>query len=342
MTMRVALITPDRLYHPFVAMIVEGLRAHGHEFFASDPGNGLKPEEVLEYEPGWLLTAESADAVLVFFGKEGSLAAGPPASRKPKWHLIEQMASGIDPARLAYLDYSEMTATGRDNPGQVEAMRADPRLRRGEPWFNEWALAQCGYYFKREHYAADGFHRLSAQHGGTEIRALGFGLLAGYVQPLPRQGKDWDLFCCFGHTLTGLRKEVVEECKRLRAVHRGRKIVVKERLSAHEYRQCLARSKIVVDAWGHGDHCYRLWEAVGAQACVLYQRYQVMTGEQWFEEGEEAASYATVKEFRDKAEALLELPRQTLDIGLRGYKKALGHHTGKTRVEQIFRTMERA
>ena len=341
--MRVALITPDRAYHPFVAMIVEGLRARGDEFFASDPGNGLQPYEVLEHEAGWLLAAEAADAVLVFFGKAGSLAAGEPPTREPKYHLLDELDRSPDTV-CAYLDYSEMTATGRPMPGQVEAMKLDPKLRRGEPWFNKWALENCNYYFKREFYPEDPFgvttvnlEARTARH--TSMSQLAFGMLGEYERPVPRQGKDWDLFCCFGHTLTGLRKEVVEECQRLKALYRGKKIVIRNRLSTREYHECLARSKVVVDAWGHGDHCYRLWEAAAAQACVLYQRYQVLTGPEWFEEGEEAVSYSTVKEFRMKAEALLELPRQTLDIGLRGYKKAKAHHTGQARVEYVLRTM---
>lgn len=329
--MRVALITPDRIYHPFVAMMIEGLRARGDEFFGSDPGNGLKPEEVLDYEAGWLMAAESADAVLVFFGKEGSLAAGEPRSRAPKYDLVEALDDNGTRAKVAYLDYSEMTATGRPNPGQIEAMRLEPRLRAGIPWFNAWALNHCNLYFKRECFMDD---ELMAG-----VYPIAFGMLAEYETPIPKQGKDWDLFCCFGHTATGLRKEVVAECQRLRAVHRGRKIVIKDRLSLREYRQCLARSKIVVDAWGHGDHCYRLWEAAGAQACVLYQRYQVLTGPDWFVEGEEAVSYSTVKEFRERAESLLELREETMAIGRRGFRRAYSHHRGQARVEYVFKTM---
>ncbi|HEX9640571.1 MAG TPA: glycosyltransferase [Candidatus Krumholzibacteria bacterium] len=341
--MRVALITPDRLYHPFVAMIVEGLRARGDEFFGSDPGNGLKPEEVLDYDPGWFTAAEQAQAVLVFFGKEGSLAAGEPPSRAPKYHLLDGLDDNEPRAVTAYLDYSEMTATGRENPGQIEAMKSDPRLRRGEPWFNHWVLENCAHYFKRELFPDDpqGVKKIGYTTGGyhTSIWPIAFGMLADYRVPVPRQGKDWDLFCCFGHTATGLRKEVVEECRRLQGTERGRKIVVKERLSARDYRQCLARSKIVVDAWGHGDHCYRLWEAAGAEACVLYQRYQVRTGPDWFQEGQEIVGYSTAKEFRHKAESLLALPEAAMTIGRRGLRKALAHHTGKARVNYIMKTM---
>jgi len=328
--MRIALITPDRIYHPFVAMMIEGLRVRGDEFFGSDPGNGLKPEEVLDYEPGWLTAAESADAVLVFFGKEGSLAAGEPRSRAPKYHLVEALDELGGEIPFAYLDYSEMTATGHPMPGQIEAMRLDPAQRRGTPWCNQWALDNCAYYFKRECFEED---------RARGIEPIAFGMLAEYEVPIPKQGKDWDLFCCFGHTATGLRKEIVAECQRLRGVHRGRKVVIKDRLSLREYRECLARSKIVVDAWGHGDHCYRLWEAVGAQACVLYQRYQVLTGPEWFVEGEEIVGYSTVKEFRLKAESLLELPQETMAIGRRGFRKAKAHHTGRARVEYVFKTM---
>jgi len=328
--MRVALITPDRVDHPFVMLIIEGLRALGVEFFASDPGSGLTAAEVVGNDE-WVTRARDVDAIFVFFGKEGSLAAGPPPTRAPKRYLLDDG----HPTPIAYLDYSEMTASGKPKPGQVEAMRTDPTLRQAGPWLDlemyERTDAGRGAYFKRECFADD------AQIAG--LIPLAFGMLDRYVTPIPRYGKDWDLLCCFGHTRTGLRQEIVAEVRRLAGKHRDRKIVVKERLNPREYREALARSKVVIDAWGHGDHCYRIWEAAGAQACILYQRYQVLTGPDWFEEGREALSFATMREFTEHAEALLADRERALVMGRRGHELALAKHTGRARVEYILRKL---
>lgn len=329
--MLVALITPDRVYHPFVTMMIEGLRERGDTFFASDPGNGLSgPSEVFE-EAGWLAAAEHADAVLVFFGKEGSHAAGAPPTRAPKYELLDAFDERGTEQPVAYLDYSEMTATGQPMPGQVARMKRYPEERCGRPWFNEWALESAAYYFKRECFPED--------ESVAGARPIAFGMLAAYDVPVPRQGKDWDLLCCFGHTETGLRAELVKECQKLKGKWRNRTIQIRERLSPREYRDALARSKIVVDAWGHGDHCYRLWEGAGAKACMIYQQYQVLTGPDWFEEGREAVSFSTIKEFKEKVEALLEDREGTMAIGRRGYEKAVARHMGKHRIEYVFRTM---
>lgn len=330
--MKVALITPDRAYHPFVAMIVEGLRARGDEIFASDPGNGVAPHEVVT-GPVWIMRAlAEAQAVLVFFGKSGSLAAGEPPTREPRYDLLELAdEAGVVKCPTAYLDYSEMTSTGRDNPGQIAAMKKHPWARRGDPWINMWAFDHCDHYFKRECFPED--------RAAAGVRPIAFGMLESYDVEVPRYGKDWDMFCCFGHKATGLRKEVVEEVLRLKGKWRTHSIQIRERLNAREYQESLARSKIVIDAWGHGDHCYRLWEGLGAKACMLYQRYQVLTGPDWLVEGREAVSFSTMKEFTQKAEALLESREETMAIGRRGYEKARLAHTGKARVDYIFSKM---
>lgn len=326
--MRVALITPDRAYHPFVTMIVEGLRARGDEFFASDPGNGLTDEEVLGYEPGFIQAAQDADACLVFFGKSGSMAAGSPKTREPKYDLVTR--AELPRERVAYLDYSEMTASGKPTEGQVSAMRKAPALRRGKPWLSDWALGACGHYFKRECFLDD---ELTAG-----VKPLAFGMIAEYDQPVARE-KDVDLFCCFGHTETGLRKEIVKECERLRATRRSHRILVRDRMSKRDYMEAVRRSKIVVDAWGHGDQCYRFWEGMGGRACVLYQRYQVDPGPEWFTDGRDAVEYGSVKAFVENATLLLDEPLRTMELGAAGYRRAMAHHTGKARVDYIFREM---
>lgn len=224
-----------------------------------------------------------------------------------------------------------MTASGHPLPGQVEAMRLDPKLRQGKPWLDTEMLELADYYFKRECLPEDELY--------AGILPIAFGMLDAYVTPVPRYGKDWDLFCCFGHTLTGLRQEIVEEVTRMQGRRRDRKIVIRDRLSAREYKEGLARSKIVVDAWGHGDNCYRLWEAAGAEACVLYQRYQVLTGPDWFREDEEAVSFSTVESFRERAALLLEDRALAQSIGRRGARLAREKHTGKARVGYILRRM---
>lgn len=115
--------------------------------------------------------------------------------------------------------------------------------------------------------------------------------------------------------------------------------MIRDRLNTRDYKESLARSKIVIDAWGHGDHCFRLWEAAGAEACILYQRYQVLTGPDWFEEGLEVVSFSSMAEFTKQAEELLSDQDHAISIGKRGALLARTKHTGKVRVEYILRTM---
>jgi hypothetical protein len=71
--------------------------------------------------------------------------------------------------RTAYLDYSEMTATGREMPGQIARMKRYPEERCGRPWFNEWAMENTIAYFKRECFPDD--------VGNAGVHPIAFGML---------------------------------------------------------------------------------------------------------------------------------------------------------------------
>lgn len=324
--MLVALITPDRHEQPPVELTIEGLRALGVRIVATDPGNGTQEAELLG-DDAFVREASHADALLVFFGKVGAKSVPGEPTRAPKWSLLDRIS--LPSSQIAYLDYSEMTATGYPVGHQIEFMKKQPELRRGEPWINAEMLRRCGHYFKRECYPED-------QKSG--IHPWPFGLLSRYIQKPPRYGKDRDLVCCFGQVRTGLRTEIVEASRQIRQRWRDKRIDIRTNVREAEYAETVARAKVVVDAWGHGDHCYRLWEAIGARACVLYQRHRIVSWP-WLTEGTEALSFRDIKEFHEKVEWLFKHPPRAALIAEEGYRRAKLEHTGAARVTQILQRM---
>lgn len=142
------------------------------------------------------------------------------------------------------------------------------------------------------------------------------------------------MFCSFGHEKTGLRKEVNAFMRKLRDDQDTKlKVVVKAGMSAEEYHDTLVRSKIVVDAWGGGDTTDRFWEGVGAGACVLYQRYNVVMPHP-FIDFEHAVSFSSISELSNCLHRLV-YSTEAKGIGERGLAHALHYHTARHRAEEI-------
>lgn len=312
--MIVGCITPDGKQDYLVELVIEGLRKRGDQIIASDLSNGVLPQEVLK-DDEFIKAASKFDVLLVFFGKVRG-------NRAPKYHLLDSLNS-FPKERTAYIDGSEWSCTGWDGPTQARDSLIDPSKRRGDPWIDEKMFQRVGHYFKRE------CHQQDIDRG---IIPFPFGLFDRHLKdPSP---KDIDIFCSFGHTKTGLRKQVIEACQKLQKERPDKKIVIGAGFDRSKFSDMMNRSLIVVDAWGGGDCCDRFWEALGARACCLYQRYNIMMPKppcDWIE----AVSFADIKEFEKSANLLLDHPDLSLEIGQRGRDFAQKFHSSRARADEI-------
>lgn len=312
--MIVGCITPDGKQDYLVELVIEGLRNRGDQILATDLSNGVTPREVLNDEE-FIKASSKFDALLVFFGKVRG-------NRAPKYHLLDSLKD-YPKERIAYIDGSEWSCTGWDGPTQARDSLLDPSKRRGEPWIDEKMFQRVGHYFKRECYQED------VDRG---IIPLPFGLFDRHI--LPTKDKDIDLFCSFGHTKTGLRKQLIDACQKLQKERPDKKIVVGAGYDRKTFSDMVNRSLVVVDAWGGGDCCDRFWEALGSQACCLYQRYNIVMPRplcDWIE----VVSFADAKEFEKSANLLLDHPDLSLEIGRRGHSFAKNFHSSQARADEI-------
>jgi hypothetical protein len=317
--MKIAFITPQNKRDYLCETILEGFHKLGHELVVSDPGNGFCDAPMSDAD--FVRTANSADVLVSFFGKARNC---PP----PRHHLLELVK--LPRECKVYCDGSEWSATGWEGPLQASNSLVIPAFRRGEPWLNQKMLVECGHYFKRECY-----HEDIAQN----IVPLPFALCDRHI--LAPTVKDIDVFCSFGHTKTGLRKEAIELCERFKQTMDpalGLNVVVRSGLTQAEYVDHLSRSRIVVDAFGGGDTTDRFWEGVGARACVLYQRHNVVTPNP-FVDFEHAVSWATVSELSNSLHRLVYTADEAEDIGERGLEHAMRYHTAKHRAQLILDTV---
>jgi len=139
---------------------------------------------------------------------------------------------------------------------------------------------------------------------------------------IPIKDRAIDFFVCFGHTLTGLRQEVVDFFTELKHNNPQLNIVINSNLNPDEYQKQLQNSKICIDAWGAGDVNARFFEAIAAGCYCIYQRPQIL-----FNTGIEPNSYSTITELKQ----IIQQNKMVLAL-----KSA---HASSARIERIFRNL---
>lgn len=306
--MKLIAITPDKKRDYTTELTLEGLRDLGCDVVASNSGNGI--EKCASDET--ILNTKDAHGVLSFFGKVRD-------NNPPKYYLLRHLK---DRYKIAHIDGSEWTSTGYPNKNQLSLSLENPLMRRGQPWLNEEMMLLSDFYFKRECYPED----LS-----RGIIPLPFCLSKRHL--IERKDKDIDVMCVFGHLTTGLRSLAFKVCHQLREKTNYR-IVVTDKLRYETYTDVLSRSRIVIDAWGGGDNCDRFYEAVGANACCLYQKYNVVV-ENPFKDFETAVSYWDEESFIDRLQSLLSSKDLCYKIANNGIQHAKEHHTASIRAKRI-------
>ena len=312
MTWKLLLITPDRKQDYLTELVIEGLQQLNCELYASDVGNGIAKSH-LEND----LLTKRYDAAIAFFAKVRG-------NSNPKYHLLQNFVGKIP---IAYVDGSEWTASGNPNTNQMNESLFNVSKRKGIPWINERMLQISTSYLKRECFESD---------ANMGIIPLPFGLMNHHKIAVPAE-KDIDLFCVFGQCNTGLRSHAMQKCNEIKQSTKY-KVIVETNLPKTQYVELLSRSRIVIDAWGGGETCDRFYEALGAQACCLYQRYNVVIPKP-FIDGLHAQSYDCAETFNDELIKLLENVALSNKIGKSGYDHALSYHTSIVRAKTVLSSL---
>ena len=312
--MKIVAITPNKKHDYLTSSIIEGLIKNNIEVIASDKGNGIKKKfsdkQLIEH-------SKDADYILAFFGKIVN-------NKPPKYYLLEKVNH---PEITAYIDGSEWTYTGYPEENQVSESKRNPKRRRGKKWINENMYDNCKWYFKRECYPQDTKMGVIPLLFAAEEKYFG-----NY-----KIEKRYDVFYSFGQNQTGLRRETKEICKRLR--REGFNIIIEKRLKYQKYLKIISSSYITVDAWGGGDCCARIWEAIANKSCCFSQKYNILFPNK-FIDGESFVEYSTSEEFEEKLRFYLDNKDKCLDIAGKGYHHLLKYHTSKERVKYMLNIMK--
>jgi hypothetical protein len=302
---KIIAITPDHKHDYLASTIIEGMQLLGCEILASDVGNGIS----LAHDDKTLIReARDADMIVVFFGKVRD-------NKPPKRYLLSSMSSD----RVAYIDGSEWTASGNPMPNQVVLAKNNPSLRRGDPWIDEQMRSLARWYYKRECYPQD------TKDG---IIPLPFGIIQ--EDQVENTHKDIDILCSFGQTNDGLRSQVLEYCKELSKQFPKLTIFTDSGLEKRTYKDILRRSKIVIDAWGGGDCCARIWESIGHGACCVRQKYNIVIPHE-FENRKQIMNFSSISEFKDVIADLLSSPELLASIAENGKNHGMMYHTSRAR-----------
>ena len=269
--------------------------------------------------------SKDADYIFVFWCKYQYQNAG----KNYPHDLLDKINR---PEITAYIDGSEYNSTGYPNPrNQGELSKKDPSLCKGEPWINESVYDKCNWYFKRETYEED-----------LQRKKI-IPLLVGAKSNYSRIGGNWwkdkefDMFCSFGHTGTGLRAETQKICQKLK--QEGFNNVIGSSFPYSEYIGYIIQSYIGVSAWGAGNSCKRMWEIMSNKTCCFVQKKQILFPN-IFEDGVSYVEYSTPEEFEEKARYYLKNKDKCVEIGKKGYEHINKYHTGVKRLEYMLKVME--
>ena len=230
---------------------------------------------------------------------------------------------------VVYVDGSEYNITGHRRDNQTwKNLKTNPMLNKVEPWIDEEMYKRCNWYFKRETYEID----LNRE----KIIPLLVGAHSDYFKSESQSPplKQHDIFCSFGHTLTGLREETQEICVKLK--NEGFKNIIGSSFPYEQYMDYIKQSYIGVSSWGAGNSCKRMWEIMSNKTCCFVQKKQILFPN-IFEDGVSYVEYSTPKEFEEKARYYLNNKQKCVDIGLKGYEHIKKYHTGLKRVEYMFK-----
>lgn len=317
---KVVAITPNNKTDYLASTIIEGLQLLNYEIIATDKGNGITHAWS---DSDIIMHAKDAEYILVFFGK---IRGNNPTKR----YLLDRINAKY---KTAYIDGSEWTCTALPESNQVAQAKKDPLRRRGNPWLDAEMFAKANWYFKRECYPQD------ISHG---IIPLPFGVMKkDVVLSTDNHNKDIDVLCSFGQLNDGLRSEAVEICKKLAKELPDKNFCLQTGMNTETYKNILSRSRIIIDAWGGGDCCARIWEAVGVGACCFRQKYKIIIPNDFVNE-QQIVNYTSASELENKLREYLSDNNKdkVTSIGINGQKHAMQFHTSVERTRYMLEKMK--
>lgn len=311
--MKIAAITPNGKQDYLTESILIGLYELKCEIKATDSGNSLSEKYCLNDKDFVKYAKEEADAVLVFFGKVRN-------NNPPKCYLLDKINK---PNITAYIDGSEWTSTGNPNKDQVKLAKNDSKLRKGEPWINKDLLHKSKFYFKRECYLDD-----------YAIGIIPLPFAAKYSSKwYSSNEKKYDIFCSFGQTNDGLRKEVEDYLKT-----KNFNLFSEKNIPHDKFIKNINMSKIAIDAWGGGDCCARFYEIAINETCPVYQKYNILVPYP-YTDMVNCVEYSTINELNNKLEYLLANEEKLIDITKKCYQHTLQYHITKARSKYMLEKM---
>jgi hypothetical protein len=307
--MNILCITPNLKQDYIAELVIEGLKKTDYNVFFTDYGNGV--EKVIHDNE---IKNINFDYIFSLFSKIRD-------NKPPKNYLLDKFKN----ISKVYIDGSEWSFNAYPEKDQIQNSLKNPSFRKGKNWIDKDMYKKCNFYFKRECYLED------IKMG---IIPFPFGLLDKHIKEVKYENKIYDIFCCFGHELTGLRKEVTEYCKWLKN-NTNYKIIIENKIPKEQYEYFLKNSKICIDAWGGGDCCDRFWEGIGNKCTLLYQKYNIEIPDK-YSSWKNAVEFSTLEEFKQNINILLNNDSLCENIARNGFEHAIKYHTSKKRIEYIF------
>ena len=317
--MKIITILPNGVKDTIARLIMDGIQNTENidliKFDYSD--KKYSEEEIKEH-------SKTADYIFVFWCKYQYRYVD-----KSYTHNLLDKINCID--KVVYIDGSEYNSTGHSNPSNQGVLaKQDTSLLRGEPWIDEEMYKRCKWYFKRETYEEDLQRNIIPLLVGAE---------SSYFESEKKwwdSKKQYDVFCSFGHTSTGLRQETQDICSKLKS--EGYNIIIGSGFPYQKYIDYIIQSHIGISAWGAGNSCRRMWEMLSNKTCCFVQKKEILFPNK-FEDGISYVEYSTQKEFEEKLRYYLDNKDKCIEIGKRGYEHIKKYHTGSKRLEYMIEVM---
>lgn len=238
-------------------------------------------------------------------------------------------SSTYDPPKTLNLNYLSKTVYIDATEKSFDFFPYHDNSLRNEPFVWEFMLQNCKNYFKRECYLEELKRSIIPFPYACISKNFSSCMFSSTKE------KEFDVLCCFGQIDTGLRKESLQVCQRLK--EEGFDIHILNNLPFNEYIETVGKARIVIDACGGGQINARFFEAIANKCLVFREKYTVIIPND-FDNSE-------IVEFTNKEELYNQLKYYLKNIDLvsvmanRSYEKAIKYHTPKARLEYLLKSI---